>query len=215
MPRCHWIALLCTLAMCAPLCGQAEQAPTVAFSIDFPGADPSHYVVSVSSDGAGTYESSGDSEPQSDPADLFRFALPAQTAKRIFDLAAKADHFAKKVDSGKNIAFTGTKTLTYQDHSKTTKATYNYSSVPAIQMLTGIFQRLSTTLEFGRRLDYDYRYQKLALEAELKKMEQMQKDNDLEGLEAIVPILQKISADPALMNISRARAERLIADAGK
>lgn len=214
MLRRYWIALLCTLALCTSLHGQAAQAATVTFSLDFPGADPEHYVVSVSSDGAGTYESSGDSEPRSDPSDPFRFAVPAHTSKRIFELAAKVD-FAKKIDSGKNVAFTGTKTLTYQDQSKTTKATYNYSSVPAIQLLTGIFQRLSTTLEFGRRLDYDYRYQKLAIEAELKKMEQMQKDNDLEGLEAISPILGKIANDPSLMNISRARADRLIADSGK
>ncbi|GAC1433712.1 MAG: hypothetical protein NVS1B11_15340 [Terriglobales bacterium] len=215
MLRRYWIALLCTLALCTSLHGQTAQAPTVTFSIDFPGAVPDHYVLSVSSDGTGTYESSGDAQAQPGPSDPYRFAISTQATKRIFDLTAKADHFAKKVDSDKNVAFTGTKTLTYRDISRTTKATYNYSSVPPIQMLTGIFQRLSTTLEFGRRLDYDYRYQKLALEAELKRMEQMQRDNDLEGLEAISPILEKIANDASLMNISRARAQRLIADAGK
>lgn len=215
IPRRYWFFLPLVLTVCTWLGGQTSQSPNVTFSIDFPGAVPDHYVLSVSSDGTGTYESSGDAQAQPGPSDPFRFAISTQATKRIFDLTAKADHFAKKVDSGKNVAFTGTKTLTYQDNSKTTKATYNYSSVPPIQMLTGIFQRLSATLEFGRRLDYDYRYQKLALEAELKKMEQMQRDNDLEGLEAISSILQKIANDPSLMNISRARAQRLIADAGK
>ena len=41
----------------------------------------------------------------------------------------------------------------------------------AVQQLTQLFQSLSTTLEFGRRLEYFHRYQKLALDEELKRME--------------------------------------------
>jgi len=67
---------------------------------------------------------------------------------------------------------------------------------PAVRDLTAVFQNISTTLEFGRRLDYYYHYQKLALEEELKRMEQMVNEKSLEELQAVAPILQRIVGRP-------------------
>ena len=78
-----------------------------------------------------------------------------------------------------------------------------------MQELTNLFQNMSTTLEFGRRLDYDHRYQKLALDEELKRMEDMAKGNSLEEIQAVEPILRRIAADPSVINVVRARAQRL------
>ncbi len=213
---CLWLAWI--LLLCSPLLSEAGPSAVVTFSVDFPGADPAHFALSVSSDTKASYDSRIDQTSEDVAADTFHFDFQVsnQTRDRIFELAGKADYFTKALDSGKDkIAFTGTKILTYKDASKDTKATYNYSTIPAVQMLSGIFQRLSNTLECGRRLDFDYRYQKLALEAELKRMEAMQKEGDLQDLQAIAPILQKIANDPSLINVSRARAGRLIAVAAK
>ena len=38
----------------------------VAFTLDFPGSEPSHYVISVSSDGHSTYDSDGKLSPDSE-----------------------------------------------------------------------------------------------------------------------------------------------------
>ena len=62
--------------------------------------------------------------------------------------------------------------MTYKDSGRSTTATYNYSPVAAVQQITQLFQSLSTTLEFGRRLQYFHHYQKLALDEELKRMEE-------------------------------------------
>jgi len=86
--------------------------------------------------------------------------------------------------------------------------------VPAVQELTAFFQGLSTTLEFGHRLDYYLRYQKLALDEELKKMEEMSNSHELEEISAVAPVLQKIVDDPAVIKVVRARAERLLQPAG-
>jgi hypothetical protein len=83
-----------------------------------------------------------------------------------------------------------------------------------VQELTTLFQNLSTTLEFGRRLDYYYHYQKLALDEELKRMEQMLKEKNLEEVQAIAPILQKILADSSVINVTRGRAQRLLNGSG-
>jgi hypothetical protein len=134
----------------------------------------------------------------------------------MFDLAQRAHYFSGKVDSGrKNIANTGAKTLTYKDAQRNTQATYNYSQVAPVQQLTSIFQGLSTTLEFGRRLGYFHKYEKLALEQDLQRMEQLQRDNSLGDVQAIATVLNEIANDQSVINVSRARALRLLASAGK
>jgi hypothetical protein len=151
--------------------------------------------------------------PPAQPADLapLPFTPSDKIRAQIFELAQKAHFFAGKVDSGrKNIANTGTKTLAYKDATHSSQATYNYSPQPAIQELTSVFQSLSTALEYGRRLSYFRKYQKLALDEDLKRMEQMQRDQSLGDVQAIAPVLNEIANDSTLINVSRARALRLL-----
>jgi hypothetical protein len=105
--------------------------------------------------------------------------------------------------------------LAYKDGEHKTQASYNYSQIAAVQELTTLFQNVSLTLEFGRRLQYDHRYQKLALDAELKRMEEMAKSNNLDELQAVTPILSQIVADTSVINVVRARAQRLLGMAGR
>jgi hypothetical protein len=189
----------------------AQQPAVITYSLDFPGSEPDHYFFSVSSDGKASYESTG-KVTQDSPADPYHeeFVLSAATRNRIFDLAKDAGYFAKPLDSSKKgIAFTGRKTLTYQEGSQNNRADFDYSPSQSVRDLVHLFAGISATLEFGRRLDFDYRYQKLALDAELKSMESLQREGDLAELGVIRPILQKIAADSSLVNVARARAERL------
>ena len=194
----------------------AQDVGLVTFTLDFPGSEPSHYVIAVSSDGHSTYESDGKLSPDSE-ADPFHldFSVSPDTSGTIFDLARKAHYFQGQIDSNKKrLASTGVKTLTYKDAQQSGTGTYNYSLLPAVQQITQLFQNLSTTLEFGRRLQYYHHYQKLALDEELKRMEQMANENELAELPAVVPILQQIANDSSVINPVRARALRLIERAG-
>ena len=195
-----------------------DTSATVGFTLDFQGANPGHYEISIASDGRGSYSSNGQLNQQSEPADPapLQFTISDSVRTQIFDLVKKSRYFSGKIDSGrKNIANTGNKVLTYKDAGHNSQATYNYSPVPAIQELTSIFQGLSTTLEFGRRLTYFRKYEKLALDDDLKRMEQMQRENNLGDLQAISPVLNGIANDTSVMNVSRSRALRLLALAGK
>ena len=78
----------------------------------------------------------------------------------------------------------------------------------AVQQITQLFQNLSTTLEFGRRLQYFHRYQKLALDEELKRMEDAASQNDLEEMAAVVPDSAAHRDRPSVINPVRARALR-------
>src|SRR5690349_460628 len=95
-----------------------QQSATVTFTLDFAGANPSHYEITVTSDGHGTYSSNGQLSENAEPADPapLPFTLSNSVRDQIFDIAKRTHYFSGKVDSGrKNIANTGTKTLTYKD----------------------------------------------------------------------------------------------------
>jgi hypothetical protein len=196
---------------------QTEAPAIVTFTLDFPASQPEHYAIRVPSDGPARYQSSGRLSADSDETDSFDFdfTIAADTRQKIFELAAKAGYFQKDVDSHhKGIAFTGKKVLTYKDARRGGESTYNYSTNPAVQELTALLQSLSATLECGHRLQYDRRYQKLALDEELKRMEALAHNNELVEVTAIQAILDQIVADPSVINVTRARAQRLLERAG-
>ncbi len=194
----------------------------VTFTVDFPASQPEHYSIRIQSDGPARYQSSGRLSADSDENDShdhdsfdLDFTVTAETRQKIFELAAKAGYFKKDVDSHhKGLAFTGKKTLSYKDARRSGESTYNYSANPSVQDLTNLLQSLSATLEFGHRLQYDHRYQKLALDEELKRMEEVARDNQLIDVAAIQPILDEIIADQSVINVTRARAQRLLERAG-
>ncbi len=193
---------------------QSTDPATVTFTLDFPDSQPEHYSIRIQSDGVSHYDSRGKLSLDADSVDSFGFDFTAspELRQKVFALAAKAGYFQKDVDSRhKNMAFTGKKTLAYQDSMRHGETTYNYSTQSAIQQLTSLFQSLSATLEYGHRLHYDHRYQKLALDEELKRMEEDSRSAPLVELSAIAPILKQIMDDPSVMNVSRARAQRLLA----
>lgn len=196
---------------------EAQAPAVITFTIDFPTSQPEHYSIRVQSDGAARYQSSGRLSPDSDETDSFDldFTVGADTRQKIFELAAKAGYFQKDVDSNhKNLAFTGKKTLAYKDAQRSGESTYNYSPQPAVQDLTSLMQSLSATLEFGHRLQYDRHYQKLALDQEFKRMEELSRSSELLEVAAIQPILAQIIADQSVINVTRARAQRLLDQAG-
>ena len=211
----------CVLISCLPapfaFAAGDSSAATLRFTFDFPKSNPEHYEITLQSDGHTRYSSNGElgNSPNPETA-VFEFELSEKTRLELFELAKKANYFSGNVDSGNTrIANMGAKTLAYKDASHDTSANYNYSTDPVVQQITSVFQNLSTVLEYGRRLNWFHKYQKLALEDDLKQMEERQKENTLGDLEAITPLLKQIAADPAVMRITRARAMRLLILAGK
>lgn len=216
--RCIAIGILGLFGLAAPARSQRSTndsspvAATVTFTLDFPQSNPEHYSISVDESGHARYECSGeaaqDSEPQSYQAE---FDLSASSREKVFDWAKQAQFFSGNIDSknGK-LAFTGAKVLSYEDGQHSHTARYNYSSLAPVKQLTTFFQDLAATLEYGRRLAYDQRYQKLALDAELKQMESQAKNGGLSEIQSVAPVLQEIVDDPSLLNGVRARAKQLL-----
>jgi hypothetical protein len=207
------VLLPALLVICIHSASLAADSATITFSLDFPNSAPEHYSMEVQADGNAKYESTGKISLDSDERDNYQteFSFSDATRARIFQLASQAHYFAAKVDSGnKKLAFTGAKKLVYSDGQKNTSAEYNYSSQPAVQQLTTIFQSVAATLEFGRRLTYFHHYQKLALDDELKRMEDQARRGEITELQAVKPVLQQIYDDSSVMNVVRARALRIM-----
>lgn len=191
----------------------AADPATVSFSLDFPNSVPDHYTISVASNGQSHYSCTAKISDQSDDRDTYSsdFTVSDATRAHIFELVSQAHFFSGKVDSGnRKLAFTGKKTLVYTDGQRNNTADYNYSQVPAVQQLTTLFQSIAATLEYGRHIVFEHRYQKLALDDELKRMETDARNGSLAELPSVKPILQKVYDDPSVMNVARARAQRIM-----
>lgn len=225
---CPFVLLVCAFA-----CAQDEPhldpkdstyhppTPTVIFDLDFPGATPSHYSVAVNANGNAAYQSNGGetdavgNRSTGDP-NIVAFTMSEATRNRIFQLAQKLNYFSGNFDYTKTrVANTGVKTLVFADLNRHNATTYNYSVNADVQELTSLFQRISATMEYGRRLEAELRYNKLDLYKELQRMRADADGKSLAELQAVAPVLRKISGDHSIMRVARAEADRLLAKAGE
>jgi hypothetical protein len=217
-------ALMSALGLAAVAFASSGQEPnrdpasaaTITFSLNFPQSDPQNYTIKIDARGQARYECTGPVVPDSDSESYHsQFEITPQTRDKIFELAKQAHYFTGKIDSGnRRLAFTGTKILTYEDAQHDNKAQYDYSNVAPVRDLTSLFQGMAATLEYGRRLVYYHRYQKLGLDDELKRMEEDAKNNELSELQSVAPILQDIVNDASVINVTRARAQELMEMSG-
>lgn len=206
------LATLVVSATCGSLVSQQAAPAVVTFTLDFPESNPEHYTIAVNADGHARYECTG-KVAQDSEAEAYRaeFQVSAANRERIFNWARQAHYFAGNIDSGnRKLASTGAKLLSYQDGQRSTTARYNYSNLAAVQQLTALFQNMAATLEYGWRLAYYHRYQKLALDDELKRMESQARNNELSEIQGVAPALQEIVDDASVINVVRARAKELL-----
>ena len=195
----------------------ATDQASVWFNLEWKGGFPwESYSIRVQSDGKvhfnGTPNPSqvGDTDPvQQD------FTISETNRQKIFDSARKLNYFQGDFDSHlKHIAQTGSKTLVYKSAQIQGSSTYNYSPNPDVQQLTELFLGLATTLDYGRKLAWSYRFDKLGMDERLRQLEELQARHQVEELSVIEPILRRIADDPNLMHISRQSAQRLLKTIG-
>jgi hypothetical protein len=197
----------------SPAASAAPQA-SVRFSFDWPQGFPwQSYSITVQSDGKSSFDGIPHADETND-TDAYQqdFTMSAANRQKVFELAQKLHYFQGDYDSHlKHIAQTGKKTLQYQSPQVNGSTTYNWSQNPDVQQLTNLFSGIAMTLDFGRKLAFQYRFDKLGMDRRLKQLEDLQASHGVEELQIIAPMLRKIWNDPNLMNISRESARRLLA----
>ena len=213
------LALL-LLTACTSL-AQPTSAPRVRVSFEqrWPDSDPQWFELVVQPDGKARYRSlphrASSSAPDNPAPEAYElsFTLSSGSRRRIFELAELAPgllRFQGTLDKIK-VAFTGTKTLRYEDGTGVTSLiAYNYSSSPELNGLTGLMQGISESIELSRTLQLQFRFDKLGLDSTLRSTEAKVALQPLPEAQILEPILQRIANDLATMNIARQRARRIL-----
>jgi hypothetical protein len=220
-------SLLAQVPVLDPRSPNDPPVPTITFEFVLAGGNPPHYGLAVEAGGRAAYRSDDTVQVSTGPEAavpyVVKFLISPANADRAFELAKALNYFDGNFDyRGGRIANMGAKTLTYKNGTIEHTTTYNYSQNQNLQQLTTLFQGIANALEYRRRLERLYRYDKLGLEAELKAMEEDLKRNYIAELQVDESILRQIAGDRSVMNITRHRAENILgkipgetAEAGK
>ncbi|WP_158793867.1 hypothetical protein [Granulicella sp. L60] len=197
----------------------AKSQPSVSFQFDRAGLPIPHFALRVREDGTGSYQadqaarSSTDSSMRGEAAQHIDrpIGLSSATASKVFAAARTLDHFNVGCASkAKNIADTGTKTLSYTGADGSGSCTYNFSENKTVAMLTDTFLAIANTMDEGRKLEFLHRYDRLGLDEEMNFLtEQVEAGRALE-LETISATLSSLADDTALMQRVRLRAVQLL-----
>jgi hypothetical protein len=204
---------VCVGQIQAPTPTSPSLVPVVSFELNWKVADPEWCLVSIDSERRVTYRSRPHSKENEEPVGEYstEFTATEGTTREIFEKAEAAKYFKGDFElKAKNIAQTGVKTLKYSDGNLNTSTTFNQPADPAVADVTEMFQRISATMEMGRKLTYSLRFDKLGVDGLLKRMEEMKKSGMMIEVQALEPQLTTIIKDKSFMHVSRQRAQRLL-----
>ena len=215
----RWYVAFTVLLLALPVAAQPEAAPaaaqpSVTFNFSWSQGIPwQKYSITVQADGNTHFQGTPAPDEAGGDTDLFQqdFTMSEANRSKVFDLAKKLNYFQGNFDSHlKRITHTGSKTLEYKSATRHGSTTYNWSQNVDVQELTNLFIAIASTLDYGRKLTFQYRFDKLGLDSRLKELADLQASHFAEELNAIAPILRKIADDPNTMHISSQTAQQLL-----
>jgi hypothetical protein len=186
--------------------------PTVVFSSVLWTDNPSSYSLAVDATGAATYQSTQDSVERTGVPYTVEFQASDATRRMTFNIMRQLNFL-----NGDFPTYSGTpekvpvRTLAYHDITYDNRVTYSDSSDSEIQELTSVFEEISATFEFARRLTYLHRHDKERLEPELIRMQTSAERHMLRELQAATPALKIIASDHTLTDSVRKHAEAILA----
>jgi len=207
------------LALCSRLPAQNPQLhtktgsrfPTVIFTSVLWTADPSYYSIAIDSAGTATYQSAPDSIEKTGVPYTIEFQVSDRTRRTAFNVTRELDFFREAAGEPVHSPQNGSvRTLAYHDLQLHNQITFSSSSDSAIEELASVFEEISETLEFGRRLAYFHEKDNSALDAELDRLKRSADRRSLRELQAIAPILRSIVSDNRLESAPRQEAEALL-----
>jgi hypothetical protein len=192
---------------------------TISFDFDRTGLPVPRFTLVLHRDGTGTYHAeeverrSADSALQQVSLKQVDRAvvLTPEMAAKIFQMAQTLNHFTGFCGTkAKNIADTGKKTLTYSGPDGAGSCTYNYSDDKTVAALTNLVFGIAYTMDVGRRLDFERRFDRLGLDAELIALEHAVEEKDALELGNIASTLSAIAGNQEMMQRVRIRATKLL-----
>ena len=206
------------------LAQQPDPAPAapatnqITFHFDRPGLAVPKFTLTVNEDGSARYEAEqiypaqpGASAPPETQHIDRKITLSLASTVHIFATARELNRFNLTCASTlKNIADTGTKTFNYSGEGGDGTCTYNFSENKRVVALTDRFQAIAETLDMGRKLDFDHRFDRLGLDATMATLVEETDAGRAAELGTIYGTLRSIAQDSELLERVRLRAEKLL-----
>jgi hypothetical protein len=211
-------SVIVVLAVCGELLAQNPQLntrtgsrfPTVVFTSVLWSAEPAYYSIAVDATGTATYQSAPESVGRTGVPYSINFYVSDRTRRTIFNVARELDFFRGEIEVQPVSAATDKAlTLMYHDLGFNTQLAYSSSPNSDIEELTSIFEEVSETLEYGRRLAYLQQHDRKKIAAELRALQSDANRHFLRELQAIASVLRGLAGDSGLDAESRWTAEAL------
>lgn len=182
-------------------------APELTYTKVLKGSTPEYERITVNSDGSGTYDGRGLTEPPNPRA----FQLSSGVTERLFALAGKLHDFQDvSLESHKRVADLGLKTFKYVDGDRSYECQFNYSTNRNAAELTDLFEELGAVERHITALNYSMRYDRLGLPRALSLIEIDLNNKSLIDPQLMTPTLESILHNPNYMHLAQARARMIL-----
>jgi hypothetical protein len=189
----------------------SDQFPTVIFSALKWNADPSYYSIAIDASGTATYVSAPEGVDKTGVRYTTEFHVTDRTRRIAFNLTQRLNYFGggygePQSSPGKHNVYT----LAYRYGSVKNQFTYSRSADSDVEELTSVFEELSQTFEYGRKLADLQLHNRRAMVPELEAMTGKAERHALRDLPALVPILRNVASDDSVDAAVRKQAFALI-----
>jgi len=182
--------------------GSAAQAQRIVYTKVFPGSTPAYVKITATPAGAVTYQEAADEEPET-------FQMDAASTTAIFDLAAKLDHFKRKLESGLKVAKTGDKTYRWEQGSENFQVTFNYSQDEDARALQTWFERITETERMMVDLRRTTKYDRLGVNEVLVRIDTSWQQKRLVAPAQFVAALDRVAKNDSFLHMAQERAATL------
>lgn len=207
--RVHFAIALAALALVSVVGGRAEQSSTarLTFVKVFRGSAPEYIRIVVDEAGNATFQDGSADRPESPET----FQLSAGVVTHLFGLAAELSYFrGEPLESGQRVAFMGEKSFVYEKGGLRGEASYNHTRSEPAQELQRWFERIAHGRILAAQLEHRLLFDRLGLLETLREFEREYNAGGLVDPEQFVPVLERLVADPRLMQLARTRAQSLL-----
>jgi hypothetical protein len=213
------VAWLSLAALAFTLRALAQAEPALEMDYTNAGLTPAHWVLTLTPDGSGHFRSERGDAPM-DPnqglqaANIDRDILvTGGFAQRAFATARRHALFATGCESHMKVAFQGWKKLSYKGIDGEGSCTFNFSKEKDIQNLGDSLVAVAAAIVEGARLESLLQHDRLGLDKETEFLVEAAGDGRVQQVCTIKGILERLAADPEVMERVRKRAKLLLARA--
>jgi hypothetical protein len=200
---------------------QANAAQNSVLQADYshPELTPSHWTLTIHPDGSGHFHSAGkgtatETRRNFEVVEVDReIHLSQGFTRRAFAVAEKSHWFHTQCESIVKVAFMGSMEFRYSGAGGEGSCRFNYSENKEIKSLAAAVQSVAETILEGARLEMYLQHDRLGLDKETEQLTEGVDSGGFSELYLIRDELERLSADPEVLERVRKRAGLLAAKA--